>query len=118
VIQEICDDTEGACCINNECFTLEQEDCESGDGDWQGYGTLCEDINCDQGPAFGACCINGEAIPLYDYDCKRIQGTFMGEGTDPNDVTCPAFCWGDVDGDGYVRVTDLLIVIAAWGACP
>jgi len=118
VLQTICDALDGACCNNDKCFLLTQEDCETMSGDWQGYGVLCEDVNCVQPPAFGACCINGEALALYDYDCDRILGTFMGEGTNPDDVTCPTHCAEDITGDGVVDVSDLLAIIAVWGACP
>lgn len=117
-IQAICGSMEGACCIEDDCAFIEQEDCEASGGDWQGYDALCEDVSCVQPAAFGACCINGEALLLYDYDCIRVMGTFMGEGTDPNTVECPVYCPGDVTGDGQVNVEDLLTVIANWNNCP
>ena len=31
---------------------------------------------------------------------------------------CPPKCFGDLDGDGDVGITDLLILLANWGPCP
>ena len=113
-----CGDVEGACCVKEECYEVEQFFCESVGGEWLGFNVTCEENTCAPQPQYGACCINGEALHLYDYDCERIQGTFMGEGTDPNDVVCPEYCAGDLNFDGTVGVDDLLIVIANWGTCP
>nr|MBC8200760.1 right-handed parallel beta-helix repeat-containing protein [Planctomycetota bacterium] len=70
-----------------------------------------------ESPVLGACCINGEAVELFDNDCERILGEFMGEGSDPDQVICSSYCPSDVDGDGEVGVSDILIIITAWGTC-
>jgi parallel beta-helix repeat protein len=113
-----CGDVQGACCVKDTCYEVELIFCEALDGEWLGYNATCEEDSCVNPPQYGACCINGEAIPLFDYDCDRILGTFMGEGTNPDDVTCPVHCAEDVTGDGVVDVSDLLAIIAVWGACP
>jgi len=113
-----CGDVEGACCVKKTCYEVEIIFCNSIGGDWLGYNATCEVDSCTDPPQYGACCINGESIPLFDYDCDRILGTFMGEGTNPDDVTCPVHCAEDVTGDGVVDVSDLLAIIAVWGACP
>ena len=113
-----CGDVQGACCVKDTCYEVELIFCEALDGEWLGYNATCEEDSCVDPPQYGACCINGEAIPLFDYDCDRILGTFMGEGTNPDDVTCPVHCAEDVTGDGVVDVSDLLAIIAVWGACP
>ena len=100
------------------CYEVEQFFCDASGGEWLGFNAICEEDTCAPQPQYGACCINGEALSLYDYDCIRIMGTFMGEGTDPNTVDCPAYCPGDVTGDGQVNVEDLLTVIANWNNCP
>ena len=35
-----------------------------------------------------------------------------------SDVAPPETCDADLDGDGEVKVADLLLLIGAWGACP
>ena len=113
-----CGDVSGACCLDDSCYEVEQLFCESVSGTWLGFNVTCVEDTCAPPPLFGACCINNEAISLYDYDCIRILGAFMGEGTNPEDVTCPTICTEDVTGDGVVDVSDLLAIIAVWGACP
>jgi len=111
-------DVDGACCINEICYEIAFDDCSKTNGEWLGYNINCSAKLCMQTPVFGACCVNGEAVLLYELDCDRILGTFMGEGTNPDDVTCPAHCAEDITGDGVVDVSDLLAIIAVWGACP
>ena len=113
-----CGDVQGACCVEDSCYEVELIFCESIKGEWLGYNATCEEDSCTDPPQYGACCVNGESIPLFDYDCDRILGTFMGEGTNPDDITCPVHCAEDVTGDGVVDVSDLLAIIAIWGACP
>ena len=113
-----CGDVLGACCVDAGCFETNPTWCETVNGNWLGFDATCADQICGIEPGFGACCVNGEAIALYGIDCEKVQGTFMGEGTNPNDVTCPVHCAEDVTGDGQVNVSDLLAIIAVWGACP
>lgn len=53
--------------------------------------------------------------------CQLVNATSDisgGDDTDCASVICPAACPGDVNGDGFTIVTDLLTMLAAWGACP
>jgi hypothetical protein len=63
------------------------------------------------GPVTGACLLpDGTCATGTPEQCEAAQGTFLGAG-----VPCTTPCPGDVDGDGIVSVTDLLIILAAWG---
>jgi hypothetical protein len=66
----------------------------------------------------GACCLVGSCAALIETDCLAAGGTYLGDGTDCDDAECAAPCPGDSNGDGSVDVADLLVVLAAWGACP
>jgi parallel beta-helix repeat protein/predicted outer membrane repeat protein len=68
----------------------------------------------------GACCTGNQAICVMSIqtDCEHFGGIFQGYGFDCGDVTCQTSCFGDITGDGVVNVSDLLAVIAVWGACP
>jgi plastocyanin len=48
---------------------------------------------------------------------SHISGPWSGDGTNQFNDTCGPPCPGDLDGNGSVNVSDLLAVIAAWGAC-
>ena len=40
------------------------------------------------------------------------------DGFDLSVVTCDEACQGDIDGDGFVSVPDMLAMFAEWGPCP
>ena len=51
--------------------------------------------------------------------CDERKGTWLGEGGSCDDcVAAPETCAADLDGDGEVKVADLLLLIDAWGVCP
>ena len=74
-------------------------------------------LSCD--PTVGACCLpQGGCVLTTQANCIATGGTYQGDGTDCGSAGCPEPCSGDVNGDGLVNVTDLLALLAAWGACP
>ncbi|HJO16368.1 MAG TPA: hypothetical protein QF800_05710 [Phycisphaerales bacterium] len=109
----------GACCVTTsdgsmQCIETDETHCLDEGGDWHGAGTTCADAPCGGGQT-GACCINGGCLMLMPSDCEMVHGLWNGGGC--GDTVCPAYCPGDVDGDGTVGVNDILIVIANWGPC-
>ena len=70
-------------------------------------------------PFFGACCTNDICLDSEEEgDCNHFGGQWLGEGTACAGNGCPISCAEDVNGDGVVDVSDLLAIIAVWGACP
>ncbi|MDP6584288.1 MAG: right-handed parallel beta-helix repeat-containing protein [Anaerolineales bacterium] len=67
-------------------------------------------------PTQGACCVITGCSETSTDDCVSLGGTWLGEGGSCDG--CSSACAADLDGDGEVKVADLLILIAAWGACP
>jgi hypothetical protein len=70
------------------------------------------------GSALGACCLDGMCITTAAADCSGNSGSWGGPDSSCADFDCPVSCPGDLNGDGVVGVDDLLMIIAAWGACP
>ena len=66
----------------------------------------------------GTCCTNNNCLVSDQEDCNAFFGQWLGEGTTCESNPCPIYCPGDLDGDGEVKVADLLLLIAAWGTCP
>jgi parallel beta-helix repeat protein len=92
--------------------------CESGSivGPWiDGGGNT---ISGECSPSTGSCCTNDTCVVSAQIDCLFYSGQWLGEGTTCEDNPCPTACLGDVTGDGQVDVTDILVVISVWGACP
>jgi predicted outer membrane repeat protein len=84
-------------------------------GNWTDEGGNTVTAIC---PVPGACCTNDNCIVSEQEDCGTFFGQWLGEGTTCEDNPCPTSCLGDVTGDGQVDVTDILVVISVWGACP
>ncbi len=76
-------------------------------------------VNDDQG---GFCCSTQVCVPVPD--CSEALGDLDGDGfVGVADLmlllahfgACPAACHEHIDGDGMVGVTDLLILLGNWG---
>ena len=85
-------------------------------GNWSDSGQNEISEFCDG----GACCTNNQALCVMttEGECLKFGGTFTAYGTNCTENPCPTSCLGDVTGDGQVDVSDLLVVIGVWGACP
>jgi hypothetical protein len=68
----------------------------------------------------GACCTSNHltCVEAPGIVCIQFGLEFLGEGTTCENASCVTSCPGDMNGDGNVDVSDLMILIAYWGACP
>jgi len=73
---------------------------------------------CPLAAPAGSCCVNGACVALVEADCIALGGAYQGDFMSCVETTCPPTCAGDITGDGVTNVTDLLALLAAWGACP
>ena len=68
--------------------------------------------------AQGSCCVNSGCTSNSESNCMELGGTWTEGGScddcEPVADTCPA----DVDGDGSIGFSDVLIILNDWGACP
>ena len=66
----------------------------------------------------GSCCVNSGCASIAEADCSEMGGTWTEGGScndcEPVGDDCPA----DVDGDGSIGFSDVLIILNDWGACP
>ena len=64
------------------------------------------------------CCVNSGCASITEADCSKMGGTWIEGGScddcEPVADDCPA----DVDGDGTIGFSDVLIILNDWGACP
>ncbi len=105
----------GACCMDSDCHMHDELLCFEEGGQWYGPNSTCADVDCTTPPEDGAYCVNGGCLMLPSDLRDSVHGMFHGGHC--GETECAPFCDGDVNGDGIVDVTDLLAVIAAWGAC-
>ena len=66
----------------------------------------------------GACCVTSGCELLTSEQCANLGGTWTEAGSCDDCVAPPETCAADLDGDGEVKVADLLLLIGAWGVCP
>ncbi|MCI0364080.1 MAG: S8 family serine peptidase [Phycisphaerales bacterium] len=71
------------------------------------------------------CANNGSrvTVPVIQGECYLVRigaPNIIGDtsGTGSVDFICAETCDGDINIDGFVNVTDMLLLIAAWGPCP
>ena len=68
--------------------------------------------------AQGSCCVSSGCTSNSESNCTELGGTWTEDGScddcEPAADTCPA----DVDGDGSIGFSDVLIILNDWGACP
>ena len=66
----------------------------------------------------GSCCVNSGCSSTGETTCTELGGTWTEDGScddcEPVADDCPA----DVDGDGSIGFSDVLIILNDWGACP
>ncbi len=66
----------------------------------------------------GSCCVNSGCASIAEAECSEMGGTWTEDGScddcEPVADDCPA----DVDGDGSIGFSDVLIILNDWGACP
>jgi len=85
----------GACCFpaTGTCDDdMEEADCETAGGLFQGSGTTCATVEC---PVLGACClISGDCLPdMFQDECESdFGGTWQGPLSDCGAVECPLPC--------------------------
>lgn len=65
---------------------------------------------------------NPETLGMADFDGDGLMDLATANRDSNNlsvliDMTCTPAAPGDVDGDGIVGVSDVLLVLASWGAC-
>ncbi len=86
----------GACCLSNgSCGQATAEECESGNGIFEGEATACNEVVCQV--SLGACCLGkGSCAELSLEACGTQGGKYQGDGSTCS-TTCPPCA--DVDGD-------------------
>ena len=108
----------GGCCFGSQCVITTAISCSLSGGDYQGDGNGCDSDPCGE-PGTGACCVSNSDCALVTMEtCFILGGSFAGEFESCNEISCPTECAADINNDGQVDVNDLLMMIAAWGACP
>ena len=66
----------------------------------------------------GSCCVNSGCASIVEADCSEMGGTWTEGGSCDDCAPVADDCPADVDGDGSIGFSDVLIILSDWGACP
>jgi len=111
-IPDDCDDSDGDG-VTDDIDAFPNDPNEWADSDSDGVG------DNEDSAAHGACCVSTGCYQTTAVACDGLGGTWLDEGGSCDDCEAPpTTCAADLNGDGIVKVQDLLILIASWGACP
>jgi hypothetical protein len=64
----------------------------------------------------GACCLGSHCVQTTAQACSEAGGFWTADAACGSGV-CPEVCVEDVNGDRRVNMTDMLLVLDAWGMC-
>jgi hypothetical protein len=79
----------GACCFpDGSCAVLFQADCEAQGGTFQGEGSSCDGVVCDQPDPTGACCVGTVCFVLTADECAAQGGVYKGDDVPCDDTIC------------------------------
>lgn len=73
----------GACCLpDGTCEVLEESECASRGGVYQGDDVACDDVVCPPPTPTGACCLpDGTCAEHTQAECEILSGRYLGDGT-------------------------------------
>ena len=68
--------------------------------------------------AQGSCCVSSGCTSNSESNCTELGGTWTEGGSCDDCESVADDCPADVDGDGSIGFSDVLIILNDWGACP
>ena len=66
----------------------------------------------------GSCCTNSGCASISESNCSAMGGTWTEGGSCDDCQPAADDCHADVDGDGTIGFSDVLVILNDWGACP
>ncbi len=102
------------CCVNSGCIETTELDCVSIDGLWLLKTENCN--NCPEQEMKNPCCVVSGCVNTIESECTELGGVWLDSENTCD--SCTSQCESDLNGDGVIDIEDLLVLIAAWGACP
>ena len=66
----------------------------------------------------GSCCISSGCASISESNCSAMGGTWTEGGSCDDCQPAADDCPADVDGDGTIGFSDVLVILNDWGVCP
>ncbi|MCH2136154.1 MAG: hypothetical protein MK101_06175 [Phycisphaerales bacterium] len=89
---------EGACClVGGQCIVGPESACDTVGGTYNGNGSDCSDVDCDEPDETGACCVGTTCIDnLTSTVCYSGGGDYQGDGSNCSSTDCGDDPPGDI----------------------
>ena len=81
-------------------------------------GNAYIDISIFTADQTGSCCTNSGCASISESNCSAMGGTWTEGGSCDDCQPAADDCPADVDGDGTIGFSDVLVILNDWGACP
>ena len=75
-------------------------------------------VVCPVTESTGSCCTNSGCASISESNCAAMGGTWTEGGSCDDCQPAADDCPADVDGDGTIGFSDVLVILNDWGACP
>ena len=66
----------------------------------------------------GSCCVSSGCTTNSESNCTELGGTWTEGGSCDDCQPAADDCPADVDGDGTIGFSDVLVILNDWGVCP
>ena len=66
----------------------------------------------------GSCCVSSGCTTNSESNCTELGGTWTEGGSCDDCQPAADECPADVDGDGTIGFSDVLVILNDWGVCP
>ena len=75
-------------------------------------------VVCPVTESTGSCCTNSGCASISESNCAAMGGTWTEGGSCDDCQPAADDCPADVDGDGTIGFSDVLVILNDWGVCP
>ena len=75
-------------------------------------------VVCPATESTGSCCTNLGCASISESNCSAMGGTWTEGGSCDDCQPAADDCPADVDGDGTIGFSDVLVILNDWGVCP
>ena len=81
-------------------------------------GNVIVDISVLVVDQTGSCCVSSGCTTNIEINCTELGGTWTEGGSCDDCQPAADDCPADVDGDGTIGFSDVLVILNDWGVCP
>ncbi|MCH2139222.1 MAG: hypothetical protein MK074_09270 [Phycisphaerales bacterium] len=104
---------EGACClVAGQCIVGPQSACDQVGGYYNGDGSNCAEVDCDDTVETGACCVSTSCAEVTEALCDSAGGTWYGANSSCGNVDCDGGGMDDIEIKHVIVAQDMVDGVA------